>query len=200
MLPKIIGKIEHGNGIEDSYLISDDIILSKSEAIEWIQSHRLDASIVHEANGKVHIRSRPGHSFWQIRGSPLTGNPIPDKPVATLVRTVGTHRAGQCIWGFINGISNTKVDALRSTEIISTAANDEAVLSMPNDTSRLLDLFACGALKCGMDIPIIMLAVHFLRYLLSLANAGTHKVPVIIFAHSQGAIILRACFIVTLHF
>lgn len=40
LLTKLIGKIEHSKDKEDSYLISGDIILSKSEAIEWIKSIR----------------------------------------------------------------------------------------------------------------------------------------------------------------
>ncbi len=190
LLPKIIGKIEHGKGKEDSYLISGDIILSKSEVIEWINARRLDASIVHETNGNIHIRSRPGHSFWHLRGSPLTGNPILDTPIATLVRTVGSHRPGQCIWGFINGIGNTKADALHSIEIISAAAGGETVLSLPNDTSWWwIDLLVCIPLKCAIDTFTVTLAVSFFRYLLSLSRQD--QVPAVIFVHSQGAIICK---------
>ncbi len=61
LLPKIMGKIE--SGATPSYLIGNDIVLSQPEAIGWIQSHRLDASIVHKSNGDVYLRSRPHHSF-----------------------------------------------------------------------------------------------------------------------------------------
>lgn len=51
-----------------------------------------------------------------------------------LNRTVGKESQNQCIWAFINGISNTKDEALESAEIISKVTNGEVVLSMPNDT------------------------------------------------------------------
>jgi hypothetical protein len=44
LLPKIIAKIENVKGKEDTYLIGNNIVLSKKEAIEWIQSHRLDGT------------------------------------------------------------------------------------------------------------------------------------------------------------
>ena len=109
--------------------------------------------------------------------------------IDTLMRIVGEYRPGQCVWGFINGISNTRNGALESANLISKAANGERVLSMPNDTALLgfEDVSTCVVLKCGIDTLNVGWTAKFFRYLLSLSKED--HVPVIIFAHSQGAIL-----------
>lgn len=189
-LPKIIAKIENGKNQEDTYLIGDNKVLSKNEAIEWIQSHRLDAVIVHECNGTTHLRSRPRHGIYNIkvRQPDLV---LIDGEIDVLVRTVGERKPNQCIWGFINGIANTEQEALASAEKISLAAGGEGVFSMPNDTTPfyIKDGLVCITLKLICDTPIVDWAAKFFRYLLHLAKKDKTHPPVIVFVHSQGAII-----------
>lgn len=61
---------------------------------------------------------------------------------------------------------------------------------MPNDTfGREIDIGNCIILKASIDTPIIQRAVNFIRYLTALGKE--EHAPIIIFAHSQGAIILE---------
>jgi hypothetical protein len=117
--------------------------------------------------------------------------PALEGEIDTLVRTVGDKKPVQCIWGFINGVSNSKEEALASANLISTAADGEMVFSMPNDTKvwGSIDALVCGVLKLGIDTPVVRLAVRFFRYLLWLSEQDSNQSPVIIFAHSQAAII-----------
>jgi hypothetical protein len=189
LLPKIVAKIENGEA-EDTYLISDNSVLTKKEAIEWIETHQLDGVIVNEKKNKVHLRSRPNHCIWNIKLYEAILPPSTGK-IETLVRNVGEKKKGQCIWGFINGIDNTKEEAIKAATRISEAAGQENVLTMPNDTSFLCikDGLVCFALKFLGDTSIIEWAAKFFRYLLSLSDQDNTHPPVIVFAHSQGAII-----------
>ena len=190
LLPKITAKIENGEGQEDTYLIGDSVVLSKEEAINWILSHRLDAVIVHGKNETVHLRSRPSHCIWNIKMHEAMLPPL-EGQIDTLIRTFGKEAEHQCIWAFINGVSNTKGEALASAELISKAAKNEMVLSMPNDTEffGLKDGAACIVLKLGIDTPIVQWTAKFFRYLLKKSEVHSSHPPVIIFVHSQGAII-----------
>jgi hypothetical protein len=62
---------------------------------------------------------------------------------------------------------------------------------MPNDTAFycIKDGLVCIALKFICDTPIVGWAVKFFQYLLHLSKQDPKAPPVIIFAHSQGAII-----------
>lgn len=190
VLPKITAKIENSTGKEDTYLIGTDLVLSKKEAMEWIIANRLDAVIVHQKNGSQHLRSRPAHCIWNIQIPEETIPPLQGE-IETLVRIVGKKKPNQCIWGFINGILNSKKGALESAELISSITEGEEVFSLPNDSSLLgaKDAGACIAMKLGFDTPIVSWAAQFFRYLLSLSEKIDSHPPVIIFAHSQGAII-----------
>lgn len=190
VLPKITAKIENGTGREDTYLIGADLVLSKKEAMEWIISNRLDAVIVHQKNGTQHLRSRPAHCIWDVQIREEAISPFQGE-IETLVRVVGEKKPNQCIWGFINGILNSKKGAMESAELISSIASGEEVFSLPNDSSLLgaKDAGACIAMKLGFDTPIVSWAAKFFRYLLSLSAKNDSRPPVIIFAHSQGAII-----------
>jgi hypothetical protein len=190
LLPKIIAKIENSTGQEDTYLIGDNNVLSKKEAIEWVLSHRLDGVVVRERNGSVYLRSRPNHCIWNLKLQDIL-LPSLEGQIETLVRTVGESRPDQCVWAFINGVKNTKEEALESANQISTAAGGERVFSMPNDTvlRGLKDFLVCIALKTIIDTPIVTWAVKFLRYLLAVSKQESKTSPVILFVHSQGAII-----------
>lgn len=185
LLPKIIGKIENGD-LENTYLIGGNVVLSKKEALEWAASNRLDAVIVHQYGGGIHLRSRPDHWIQHVH---LPIARFFKENTAPLLRVVGTQKKGQCIWAFINGIFNTKEDALEAGAQISSMAGDERVLSMQNDTRWLLDLGDCIILKTSCDIPVIDRALKFLQYLLTLEEK--EKSPIVLFAHSQGGIILE---------
>ena len=145
VLPKITAKIENDAG-EDTYLIGTDLVLSKKEAMEWVKTNRLDAVIVHHKNGSEHLRSRPSHCIWTICISEETIPPTLGA-IETLVRTVGKKKPGQCIWGFINGILNSREGALESAELISGYTSGEEVLSLPNDS------FLLGAKDVGLAFP-----------------------------------------------
>lgn len=190
LLPKIIAKIENGKGLEDSYFIEGNFALSKKEAIEWVQTHRLDAVIVHGRDGTVHLRSRPHHFMQYLQITEPKTLPSMGE-IDTLVRTVGEEKQGQCIWGFINGIKNTKEEALDSLTQISQVTGGERVFSMPNDTvlRGAKDVLVCIALKSAIDPPIVQWAARFFKYLLLLSKNNKACPPVIIFVHSQGAII-----------
>src|SRR3989344_973647 len=185
LLPKIIGKIENGD-LENTYLIGGNVVLSKKEALEWAGSNRLDAVIVHQYGGSVHLRSRPDHCIQNVH---LPTARFFEENAAPLLRVVGMQKKGQCIWAFINGIFNTKEDALEAATKISSIAGGERVLSMQNDTRWLLDLGDCVILKTSFDIPVINRTVKFLQYLLALEEE--EKSPIVLFAHSQGGIILE---------
>lgn len=158
--------------------------------MEWVKTNRLDAVIVHHKNGSEHLRSRPSHCIWNVQ-IPEEAIPPSQGAIETLVRTVGKKKPGQCIWGFINGILNSREGALESAELISGYTDREEVLSLPNDSLLLgaKDVSVCISLKIGMDTPVVSWAAKFFRYLLALSNREDSQPPVIVFAHSQGAII-----------
>ena len=108
---------------------------------------------------------------------------------APLLRVIGAEKKGQYIWAFINGIFNTKEDSLEAARKISSMAGGERVLSMQNDTRWIFDLGDCAILKTSIDVPVINRTVKFLQYLLALEEE--EKSPVVLFAHSQGGIILE---------
>lgn len=190
LLPKIAAKIECP-GKEDLYLIGKDLTLTHQEAIHWVNSHRLDAVIVHHPSGNTHLRSRPHYHMQTLR---LTWEQHCETAgkIDTLARIIGEKVEGQCIWGFINGIRNTREAAIESCNLISGKAGDEEVLSLCNDRflQGLKEVGVAILLKIGMDTPIVKNAVLFLRHLLALSEQQDHS-PVVVFAHSQGAAIVE---------
>ena len=107
-----------------------------------------------------------------------------------IYRATGNMRPGQPIWGFVNGIRNTKQAAFRSAELISEKAGGDLVLSLPNDTMLLgIKDIAISLLLKLHDTPIVLEAAKFLRHLLHLAGTGDNGKAVVVFAHSQGAAI-----------
>ncbi len=188
LLPKIAAKIECP-GKEDLYLVGKDLTLTHSEAIDWIVSHRLDAVIVHRPSGSTHLRSRPRYRMQTLKLTWEQHCEIAGE-VTTVARLVGEKTPGQCVWGFINGIRNTKEEALKSCSLISVHAGNEAVISLRNDQlfQGIKETGVSILLKLGVDTPIVTHAVQFLRYLLALSEQQDNS-PVIVFAHSQGAAI-----------
>ncbi len=187
LLFKILFHIENVSNNEDGYLIAGNILINKEEAIEKFLTHYLDGVIVHLANGRTYIRSRPSYTMTSIH--------MPKKSVfsdqdESLVRIIGTYRKGQVVWGFINGIWNIKEEALESAQLISKIANDDQVFSMPNDTlGRGTDWGVCIKFKMNIDMPIVKNAIIFFRHLIDVAAKEDREVPIVVFAHSMGAII-----------
>jgi ribosomal protein S13 len=188
LLPKIAARIECPEK-EDLYLIGKDLTLTKKEAINWITSHRLDGVVVHHSNGDIHLRSRPRYRMQTLK---LTWEQHCEAAgeLELLARIVGEKTKEQCVWGFINGIRNTRENAIESANLISTKAGNEQVVLLQND--RFLqgakEIGVAILLKIGIDTPIVKNAVQFFRYLLSMSE-GQYNSPVVIFAHSQGAAI-----------
>lgn len=188
LLPKIYAHIESSQG-KDLYLIVNNALLSKDEVVEWISTHRLDGVLVHQNDGNIYIRSRPAYTMWNIH-MPAAGVPPLEGEIDTLMRIVGEKRENQCIWGFINGVWNPKENALKSARLISDSTGGEEVLSMPNDMLGWSDdVGVCILLKIGMDTPVVHLAVKFLKHLLFLSIESGVNLPIVVFAHSMGAII-----------
>ena len=188
ILPKIHARLEDKNR-KELYLIGNQVLLTKEEAVDWILSHHLDGVIVHYDNEQIHIRSRPSYSMWHIRMSAEDIPPL-EGEINTILRIVGEKKENQCIWGFINGVWNSTDAALESAQLISDIAEGEQVFSMPNDTiDKSSDLAVCFILKCNVDTPVVLVTVEFLRYLIYLSNQDHSDTPIIVFAHSMGAII-----------
>lgn len=189
LLPKIAAKIECPDK-EDLYLIGKDLMLTQKEAINWIGSHRLDGVVVHHSNGDIHLRSRPRYRMQTLK---LTWEQHCETAgeIETLARALGEKVPGQCVWGFINGVSNTQEKAIESCTLISKAAGNEQVFSLKNDEvlKGINDVIIALILKMGIDTPIIKNAVKFLRFLLATSESQENNPPVIVFAHSQGAAI-----------
>jgi hypothetical protein len=187
LLPKIAAKIECPNK-EDLYLIGTHTTLTKDEAINRVHSHQLDAVVASYSNGDVYLRSRPRYQMQNLKLTWEQHNELACE-VQTLARAIGEKAPRQCIWGFINGIRNTKNEAIESCTLISKKAGQELVLSLPNDMYLLgiKEISAALLLKVGFDTPVVKKAAKFIKYLLALS--AEDQVPVILFAHSQGAAI-----------
>jgi len=186
MLPKISAR---GQFLDKTFYLVGDQILSKEEAMRWVETHRLDAVIVHKNNGDAYLRSRPGHHFNRIR---LTQEEYgKDRDYKEAFREVGTEIEGQCIWAFVNGVDNTKADALTSARAISKHAKGEKVWSLVNDKSWCKNYDQAAAQKLGYSTETIRFGVQFLRFLLEQSEKRTGKPPVVVFAHSQGAMIIE---------
>ena len=190
LLPKVIGRFysKERESIH-LYLTNNDQLLSKSDAISWIETHRLDAGIVSKGNGNVYLRSRPGRHCGQIRFAEQQF--VKDLEFDNLIRDVGTVRERQCIWGFINGIWNDDDGALKSTENISKMTGGEQVWSLKNNFTLFANgtLWQCGQQKMGVDTQVVRTAAKFFQLLITLSHHHATPSPVIIFLHSQGAII-----------
>ncbi len=191
LLPKIAARIECPDK-EDLYLIGKDLTLTQKEAINWIAAHRLDGVIVHHSNGDIHLRSRPRYRMQTLK---LTWEQHCETAgeIETLARALGEKIPGQCIWGFINGVSNTREKAIESCTLISNTAGNEQIFSLKNDEllKGINDVIIALILKMGIDTPIIKNAVQFLRFLLATSESQENNPPVIVFAHSQGAEIVE---------
>ncbi len=91
--------------------------------------------------------------------------------------------------GFINGIKNRPDCAKHSANLISSHVDNEQVWSLINDEKFLGagDLGVCLCLKLTIHTPIVKLATQFFRFLLEISRQDSK--PVIVIAHSQGALI-----------
>lgn len=189
LLPKIAARIEYPDK-EDLYLIGKDQTLTQKEAINWIALHRLDGVVVHHSNGDIHLRSRPRYRMQTLK---LTWEQHCGTAgeIETLARALGEKTPGQCIWGFINGVSNTRERAIESSRLISGASGNEQVFSLKNDAALkgINDVIIALILKMGIDTPVVRNAVQFFRFLLATSESQENNPPVIVFAHSQGAAI-----------
>lgn len=185
ILPKIAAR---GQFLGTTLYLIGDLILRKDEAVHWVETHQLDAVIVHKSDGDVYLRSRPGHHFNRIR---LTQEEYgKDQDYKKAFREIGTEEEGQCIWAYVNGVSNTKADALKSARSISKHAQGEKVWSLVNDQSWAWNIDRAVVQNLGFSTQVIRFGTMFLRFLLEQSANRTDKPPVVVFAHSQGALIM----------
>ncbi len=187
LLPKIKARFYSIGRKVEYYLAGYDTLLKKSQAIEWVETHKLDAVIVHKSNGEMYLRSRPGHHFDQIRFKQKDYGT--EKEFKDAVREVGQEKEGQCIWGFINGLSNSQSQALESASFISKTAHGEHVLYLVNDALRSLP--DSIAQKFGHHSESVKFAAQFFKMLIDLSEqtSSQNKPKIIVFSHSQGALI-----------
>lgn len=188
LLPKITARFYSAKRKIEFYLAGYEDLLIKSQAIKWVETHKLDAVIVHKSNGEIYLRSRPGHHFDQIRFSQKDYGT--EKEFKDAVKEVGEVKEGQCIWGFINGIFNTSTRARESATLVSNMAGGEHVWYLVNDA--FIGSFGDAiAQKKGYETKTIKLCVQFFKMLVDLAeqSPSTVKPSIIVFAHSQGALI-----------
>lgn len=190
-LPKITARYSSSNF--ELYAVGHEELITKEEAVRRIESHELDAVIVQKANGKRYLRSRPGNQLDSIRFEHPQLKKQPE--FKDVLRDKGRQRPGQCIWGYINGIDNTPREAKASIKAISKFANGERVWSLVNDKKlffSLGNLWDACLQKLGIETEVTKYAILFFRLLLDFSNKDPAHPPVIIFAHSQGAIIAKA--------
>lgn len=189
LLPKISARYyaEKPEFIE-LYLTDTQSLLSKEESIQWIDSHRLDAVIVHKNNGTLYLRSRPGHHLDKIHF--LSEECKPEIEFNNSIETLGDQKPGQPIWGFINGIWNDRDFIKDSLSSIVSAANGEQVWALANITkSKLKDFLEILRQKDKSATAIVDIAVQFFQLLIDFSIKQSDPPPIIIFTHSQGAII-----------
>lgn len=189
LLPKITARYFSAKKKVEFYLAGYEDLLTKSEAIKQVETHQLDAVIVHKNNGEMYLRSRPGHHFNQIRFKQDEHGA--EKEFEDAVREVGQVQEGQCIWGFINGISNSAAQAFKSATLISKYTGNQHVLSLINDAGILGNFSDAIVQKIGVQNKIVKFGAQYFRMLIELsdANPSNNKPPIIVFAHSQGALI-----------
>lgn len=190
LLPKITGRfLSTDLSSVEFYLSTHDDCLSKDEAIAWILSHRLDAVVVHKMDGSVYLRSRPGHHRNQIKFSETDFSS--QLAYEDALRDEGTHRAGQCIWAFINGIWNTNSSASQALKTISELTGDEQVWSLINNFCLLGNgsVLQAAKQKLSIDTQIVRYAARFFQLLIRLADKNSSQTPIVVFLHSQGALI-----------
>ncbi len=188
-LPKIKHRFYSRNRKVESYFTTDGESLTRDEAINRVTDHRLDAVVVHKVNGEMHIRSRPCHHFNKIHFTEKEYGS--DKNIEDGIREVGQDQIGQCIWGFINGV---KTEPQRSTEcaaIISNFAKGQQVWSLVNDGEFKNFFNIPDAIKqtLGHLSPSITRCAHFFKFLIDQSNRSPAQPPIVIIAHSQGALI-----------
>ncbi len=190
LLPKITARFHSRDESIVQYLVGQTILLELTEAIEWVKTHRLDAVIVHQKSGKIYLRSRPGHHFNQIKFSEEEyGEP---KNFKEAIRDVGVAKKGQPIWGFVNGISTNAERALDCATYISNHSGGQQVWSFVNDAYfgngwTLKDAFYQ---KLNKETVSVKLCIQFLKFLIDLSKERGEQRPIVIFAHSQGALIV----------
>lgn len=189
-LPKISARFYSQKSHVESYLVGSEHFLSKNEAIQWVETHRLDAVVVHKSDGSCYLRSRPGHHLGKIRLSEKEYGK--DQDFEEIVRgEKGKKKDGQCIWEFINGIWNDKDEALKSALQISRYVDGEQVWALANDSRYwgLGDIPESLIFKINMETKVVKWAAKFLKFLLHLSKEDAQHPPVILIAHSQGAMI-----------
>jgi len=188
-LPKITARYYSSNRKVEYYLAGYEHLLTKQQAIDWVETHRLDAVTVHRSNGEVYLRSRPGHHFHQIRFKQEEYGP--EKEFEDAVREIGQVHEGQCIWGFINGMFNSALQAQKSATFISKCTGDQHVIYLVNDAGCLGNASDAAMQKKGIHNQTVKFGAQFFRMLIKLsdANPSKDKPPIVIFTHSQGALI-----------
>lgn len=189
LLPKITARFYSRNRKIEFYLSGYENLLTKHQAIEWVEAHKLDAVIVHKSNGDMYLRSRPGHHFDQIRFKQKDYGI--EKEFKDAVREVGEENEGDCVWGFINGLSNTPQQALQSATFISNAANGGLVRYLVNDAPGSLS--DSVAQKLGYHSESVKFGAQFFKMLISVSDQhfSKDKPKIVIFSHSQGALVAR---------
>jgi hypothetical protein len=189
LIPKILGKFKENKGLIEHYLIADQRILSKEATIAEIRAEKIDAVIVHCRNGKEYIRSRPGHILSEITVEAIDQADLPK--IENIIRDGGTYREGQAIWGFINGIINPPYMAKKNLELMIQAVNGEQVWAFINNTGVDKALGFPDALKmeCGYSPKIVDTGIDYINFLSDLSENLPEKPPIIIVAHSEGAMI-----------
>ena len=190
LLPKITARFYSKNAGIESYLVGTDQVINKSEAIHRVETHRLDAIIVHKKDKSVYLRSRPGHLLHKIHlnQKDIVGS---FENFEDITRDCGAKKNNQCIWAFINGIWNSKDHAMESALKISTYAGGEFVWSLINDTKiwPIGDVVESLFFKVGLESKVVKMTVKFFKFLLKLSHDEPNHPPVIVIAHSQGAMI-----------
>lgn len=149
-LPKITARYYSSNRKVEYYLAGYEHLLTKQQAIDWVETHRLDA-----------------------------------------VREIGQVHEGQCIWGFINGMFNSALQAQKSATFISKCTGDQNVIYLVNDAGCLGNASDAAMQKKGIHNQTVKFGAQFFRMLIKLsdANPSKDKPPIVIFTHSQGALI-----------
>ncbi len=188
LIPKITARFYSAKRKVEFYLAGYEDLLTKNQAIKWVEAHKLDAVIVHKSNGEIYLRSRPGHHFDQIRFSQKDYGT--EKEFKDAVKEVGEIREGQCIWGFVNGILNTSAKARASATLVCNMTGGEHVWYLTND-AYIRSSGDAIAQKSGHDTETVKFCAQFFKMLADLSDQSLSDVkpPVVVVTHSQGALI-----------